>query len=99
MKKIYISGRISGLPYTEAVERFTAAKAFLETLGYEALNPTDNGIDPESSWNDHMVADIRMLLEADSVFMLPDWRDSKGARIEHNIALELQKPIHYCEIE
>ncbi len=95
-ERMYISGRISGLPLEEAQLEFDRAEGVLEALGYEVLNPIwGNGLDHSASWNDHMVADIKMLLSADSVFMLPGWASSKGARIEHEIARELEKPIYY----
>jgi len=96
--KVYISGRISGLDKTQAEVRFYAAQRFLESLGHEVFNPFDNCLAEDATWSDHMVADIRMLFEADAIYMLPDWRESTGARIEHHIATETQKAIHYCDL-
>lgn len=94
--KLYISGRITGLPYEEAEKMFNAAQAFLETQGFEVLNPTKNGLAPQAPWCEHMLADIRMLFSADGIFMLSDWQESRGARIEHGIAKEMGLPVYYC---
>ena len=96
--KVYISGRISGLDLATVAKRFYSAQSFIESLGHEALNPLDNKVKDGATWSEHMVADIEMLLQADAIYMLPDWRDSTGARIEHNIAMETQKSIHYCDL-
>ena len=95
MVKAYISGRITGLPYDEVERAFFGAEAVLEALDYEVLNPLKNGLDRTASWREHMTADIAMLMQADVVFMLPDWNESKGARIEHYIANEMKKTVYY----
>ena len=41
--RIYISGKISGLPYKEAEQRFEDAEALLTELGFEVINPLKNG--------------------------------------------------------
>ena len=42
-----------------------------------------------------MRADIAMMMECDEVVMLPCWKDSRGAQIEHRIAKELDMPRVY----
>lgn len=39
--KIYISGKITGLPYDEAAAIFNRAKAFLLAKGFEVVNPME----------------------------------------------------------
>lgn len=95
MEIAYISGPISKRDYDEAVREFNGAAAVLEELGYEVLNPLDNGLPREAPYNDHMVRDIEMLLRADIVFMLPDWEYSDGARVEHFIANTYKKRVYY----
>ena len=91
--KVYISGRISGLPYEEVERKFAAAEAHWTGPNFLVLNPLKNGLDRSASWEEHMVADIRMLMEADKVVMLSDWKESRGARIEEAIARILRKTI------
>lgn len=37
--KIYVSGKISGLPIEEAKQRFANSQALLESIGFEVVNP------------------------------------------------------------
>jgi len=89
MKKIYISGKITGLPVGEVKARFQQAELMLIGLGYEVVNPLKNGLTKEHSWAEHMLRDIESLFDCDVIYMLNNWMDSKGARIEKNIADEL----------
>lgn len=88
--KIYISGKISGETPESVSEKFNRAVAEVAAYGAEPVNPLDNGLHESEHWNKHMVADIAMLLECDGIYMLTDWEDSRGARIEYNIAKELR---------
>ncbi len=88
--KIYISGKITGRPLNQAKEKFKYTAAFLQLKGFETVSPFEiNKITPDKNWNDYMVNDIKHLLECDSIYMLDDWGQSKGARIEYAIAREL----------
>lgn len=84
--KIYVSGKISGLPIVEVREKFEKAKRYLETLGYEVVSPLDNGLPEGATWAEHMIADIALLFTCDAIYMLSDWLSSKGAMIEKSIA-------------
>ena len=96
--KIYISGKISGTDLTETRKRFAAAAKAMKRLGYEPVNPLDNGLSEHDNWEAHIVKDIATLLQCKAIYMLQDWQDSKGARIEYYIATEIGMPIMY-EIE
>ena len=39
--RIYISGKISGLPLDDVKVRFADAKSFLDEIGFEAVNPLE----------------------------------------------------------
>lgn len=41
--KIYVSGKISGLPIEEAKQRFADSQALLESIGFEVVNPLEFG--------------------------------------------------------
>ena len=86
--KIYISGKITGLPLSEIEAKFQQAEWLLEDLGLEAINPLKNGLDFYDDWKKHLVVDIENLLSCDAIYMLDNWVDSKGARIEKSIADE-----------
>lgn len=89
-KKVYISGKISGSDYDEAFDKFERAENWLSLIGLSPINPMKKVSEQEGkSWKDYMLEDIAILWECDGIYMLPDWKDSKGARIEFQIALEL----------
>lgn len=91
--KIYIAGKISGLVYSEAYMKFWNAEKLLRRLGHEPLNPMEvNGLDgdgKEHPWGEYMRRDIPVLLSCDAIYLLPDWADSRGARLEKHIAEEI----------
>lgn len=88
--RVYISGPITGLPYEEVEKAFNEAETRLKEQGYEVVNPLNNGLPRESTWNDHMRADLKLLLDCDAIYMLDGWTNSKGAEIEFNLAFDLR---------
>lgn len=93
--KIYIAGKISGLPYDEVRERFNGAEDLLIELGFEVLNPVKNGLDQDTSWNGHLRRDIELLLPCDAIYMMDNWVDSTVASIEYDIATRMNKDIWF----
>lgn len=87
--KIYISGKISGLPMEEVRAKFAQAEQQIVAFGHTPVNPLNNGQPADASWEEQMLASIKMLFECDAIYMLHDWGDSRGARIERNIAEEM----------
>ena len=85
MRKIYISGKISGREPDARVE-FAHAKRLLEAAGYRAVNPFSNGLGPDDPWERHLAADLHALLGCDALVQLPGWEDSRGARLEAEFA-------------
>lgn len=99
MKTIYISGPIT---HHLGPDPFPAAKARLEELGFETLNPKDVPACPdrsctllpheiekgfEHSWSCYLKHDlIAMLQHCDAILMLDGWQDSHGAREELHVA-------------
>lgn len=96
--KIYISGKISGTDLTETRKCFAAVAKATKRLGYEPVNPLENGLTEHDSWEAHMLKDIVDLLHCNAIYMLQGWQESKGACIEHYIATKIGMPIMY-EIE
>lgn len=93
--RVYISGAISNLPHNDAKEVFNKAETLLNNQNFKAVNPFDNGLDKDEPWANHMRADIKALLDCDCIYMLSNWRNSKGARLEHKIAIDLGMGIIY----
>lgn len=95
-KKVYLSGPITSLPLEDARRIFESAEEFIEKLGHTAVNPMKNGLTPESTWEEHMKRDLAMLLECDTICMLPNFRESKGAMLELDVAIALgMNPLRY----
>ena len=93
--KIYISGKISGLPYEEVKTRFGDCQALLESIGFVVVNPITMGLHKEATWEQHMVKDIELLLSCDAIYMMDNWTESTGAGIEYDIAFRLGKDIWF----
>ncbi len=87
---IYVAGKITGLQYDEAKQGFINAASELSKMsGYSPIIPFENGLPPESDWLTHMKADLKLLLDCDAIYLLNNWKDSKGARIERELADKL----------
>lgn len=92
--RIYISGRITGLPFRIAVKRFAVAARRLSEIGHHPVNPIDNGLHRDATWTEHMRADLATLRHCDGVCMLRGWERSRGAQIERRAALKRGMPIY-----
>lgn len=89
-KKIYIAGKVSGEEHGKVFIKFMAAESRLK-LTYpecEVVNPI-RFCGSEWPWADCMKACITRMMECDAIYMLKDWKYSRGARLEHFIALKL----------
>jgi hypothetical protein len=95
MKRIYISGKITGVVFEDALEQFALAEKKLCDMGYEVTNPMTIAHEHDKSWENYMRLDLKAMLECDSIYMLINWEASKGAVIEHNLAKDLGFKIHY----
>lgn len=93
-KKIYIAGKIAGCNLYDAEAKFADAEQMLRGLGYNPINPMAKVSQQENySWADYMKEDIPLLLSCEAIYLLPDWQDSKGARLECHIASELEMDV------
>jgi DNA-binding CsgD family transcriptional regulator len=87
--KVYISGKITDEAYHHVVDKFQAASTFLQSLGHEVVNPVDLISDLTMPWEQCMKIDIKELVGCDAIALLPCWKNSRGAKIEKQIASEL----------
>ena len=95
MSKIYVSGRISGLPLDTARRRFAQAQDTLERQGWEVINPLNNGLPADAPWEDHLAEDIINLFACKAIYMLDGWECSQGAIIEHALARRINMRVIY----
>lgn len=92
--KYYISGKITGVE-SEAPVLFEQAENYLRLQGHEVINPMKLNHQHDKSWHSYMKEDIKALCDCDAIFMLTNWTDSKGAIIEHTIAMYLGFKVEY----
>ena len=85
---VYLSGPMTGLPDFNYLA-FIAEAARLRAAGHTVVNPAEYAAMPHFEWHEYLRRDIRLLTTCSAIHMLPDWSRSKGARLEHHIAVEL----------
>ena len=97
MKKIYISGKITGLDANVAVENFAKAELFLKGLyDCHVINPmVEVPYEMGKTWEEYMIDDIKLLFDCDHIYMLNNWTDSKGAIVEYGIARSMGKVVFF----
>lgn len=91
---IYISGQITNCPNYE--EQFEQAEQYLMKRypGAIIINPAKlNKKYPKSTWRDYMLIDIDALHNCQMMYMIDNWRVSKGACIEYGFGLAEHKTI------
>lgn len=97
MKKVYISGLITG--HEDYMRRFSAAADLLREQGYIVYNPAAvNSMMPEeATYEEYMAIAMTMLSFCDTVYMLRGWEDSTGANREYGYALAKHLNIRFEE--
>ena len=91
-KKIYIAGKVTGENRAECTAKFQKAQEIIEFLGFESINPIQVVGDWNTPWDEAMKKCITALMECDAIVLLPDWVDSKGAKLENDIANSFDMP-------
>ena len=87
--RVYISGPITGVQDLNR-PAFAQAADYLRKLGHEPVNPHDLHKDAvDISWAGYMRRDIVALCGCDAIIVLDKWGDSRGARIERELAERL----------
>ena len=85
MKRVYISGPMTGMPNFN-FPAFNAEAARLRELGYDVVNPVDINPDTATPYNECLRNDLKALLDCDTIAMLDGWMNSNGAHLEMHIA-------------
>ena len=103
---IYISGKMSGVENWN-FPLFFQREEELRALGYDVINPAKNDgetleealasvgtfDEPTNEWAYYIKRDVKKLMEADAICVLPDWQNSKGATLEVKLGKALGLPI------
>lgn len=84
--KCYISGKISGLPEEIYRQLFDQAKKEVIELGMIPVSPVELSHDHPGQWQDFMREDIIAMMDCHCIYVLRNWRESTGAKVEVELA-------------
>lgn len=98
---VYVAGKYTAATEREIQENVELAKTIgllLRQFGVEAIVPHIAVLppiesDPRIAWKIAMRTCVAMLLRCDAVLLAPNWRESRGARVERWIALKRGIPV------
>lgn len=96
MKTIYISGRITGIE-AQAEILFNQAEIALKNKGYTVVNPMKLPHQHDKTWESYMKECVIALMACDAVFVLDNWQESKGAKVEIALSVHLNLKIYSME--
>jgi hypothetical protein len=85
MTKVYIIGRVTGLPRNEVVSKFEKGEQMVKSMNLHPVNPI-NLVPEDAHWADAMRICIKALIDCDAVLLLPDHENSRGSAMELMIA-------------
>lgn len=87
---IYIAGKITG--NKDYLKQFNEAKELLTAQGHTAINPCETeGL----KYKDYIDIGLAKLSKCEAAYFLKNWRDSQGAKLEHDYAQTVGLKIYY----
>lgn len=94
MKVVYVAGKYSSDSPDEVFENIYLARYYAKQLwlkGYAVICPHLNSffMDGTVLYLDFLKGDLEIIRRCDMVFLLPNWRESRGAVMEHEYARSL----------
>ena len=90
--KVFISGKVSGIEYYVAYQTFANADRLLSQQRYKVVNPMKI-CKKHWSWLRCMAKCLWAIIFCQKIYQLPNWQESRGARIEYRWAKFLRKRI------
>lgn len=93
--RVYISGKMTGDAHY--VQKFAKAEIELMAKGHDVINPCDIGglYGTIFDYEQLLHIDYALIDCVDAIYMLKDWKDSNGAKLELNYAKCKGKEILY----
>lgn len=82
---VYVAGPMSGYPMHN-FPQFNKTAGLLRAAGFEVRNPAEHPAAAQLAYREIIDIDIRLILECNTMFFLPRWYDSRGAKTEMKIA-------------
>lgn len=86
--RIYIAGKITGLPFPEVQNKFNSAHNSIGKLGIAVVNPLQLGCQPTWSYEQCKPYCYEAIRNCTHILMLPDHKDSPGALDEMEFAVK-----------
>lgn len=92
---VYIAGPMSGIPLHNYPTFYDKARE-LRAQGHTVINPAElHGTDTSHDWDWYLRRDLHQLVKCNRVVLLPGWRGSRGAQLEHHVAQAIGMEITY----
>lgn len=89
MKKVFISGKITGEPIIPCVFKFKQAMLDEKIRDFETIiHPFHLDVYFNIPHKEAMELCLEALKDCSHIYMLKDWKKSKGAMMEHQFALD-----------
>lgn len=102
MKRIYISGPISGHDLEERRQAFKEVQRHLEAQGHEVFNPMENGLSADATTHEHMHRDLSVLTNEQKpfthIYMMKNWLHSAGCKLEFMTATAIGLNVIFDEV-
>lgn len=105
MKIIYIAGKYGAKTEWGLIENIRHAEDIARKLwleGWAVICPHKNTAHFGGLWYSNgkdsekfLTGDLEILKRCDAIYMMKDWRWSKGAKMEHNLAEQLGLEVYY----
>lgn len=94
MKKIYISGKIADDDVVELNKNLARFHDMEKKLGVECFNPANL---PQGNTYEYLLACcvLEIVQNKPDMLFMKGWEDSRGARLEHEIAKQLGLQMQY----
>ncbi len=89
MNKVYICGKVTGEITEEVTLKFSFAETLLTFNNYDPVNPITL-VTEDTKWVDAMKLCLKAMLDCTHIYLIDDWRQSRGARIEYLLAKQLK---------